>query len=261
MKYSSLVFADTVITAGLLESTGENNRIHLSQETADLLLTASKGHWIEERKDKINLKGKDELRTYWLTYSGQSSSGRSRSSGSAADDPQTAIDEHDLVLPIRGMANPFDSKTQRLVEWNTDVLSRLLKDVVASRLSRESYRAEGVSNDSVHGLVKQENATVLDEVVEIISLPEFDVQGAGTRVDASNMDLSDPVKQQLRDYITIIASMYRYVQSRERPTTAAVNISQRLGDSVPSFLTFAAATIHFTTLSMPHTLRCPWSSF
>jgi hypothetical protein len=210
------LFGDTVITAGLIESTGERNRIHLSQETADLLIASGKGHWVEERKEKIHAKkGKDELQTYWLTYRGHSASSQSKSSGSC-DDEQIAAGDNDHALAIPTLS-PFDSKTQRLVEWNTDVLSRLLKDVVASRLSRESYRAEGLPEDSDHRLVRHENGTVLDEVVEIISLPEFDIRGATARVDSSSMELSDKVKQQLRDYITIIASMYRYVHGACRP--------------------------------------------
>jgi hypothetical protein len=205
------LFGDTVITAGLIESTGERNRIHLSQETAELLIVSGKGHWVEERTEKIHTKkGKDLLQTYWLTYRGHSASGQSKSSGSSDEDGHTAAGEHDYALPLPAV-NPFDSKTQRLVEWTTDVLSRLLKDVVASRLSRESYRAEGLPKESDHRIVRHETWTVLEEVVEIISLPEFDVRGATARVDACNMELSDKVKQQLRDYVTIIASMYRYV--------------------------------------------------
>lgn len=205
---------DTVNTAGFIEGTGERNRIHVSQETADLLATVGKGHWVEERKEKIHVKGKDELQTYWLIFRG-SPSGQSRSSSSGADATDNVVDENFNSGSPTNMVNPFDSKTQRLVEWNTDVLSRLLKEVVASRLSRESYRVEGMPNDTVHGLAKEESMTVLDEVVEIIHLPDFDVQGVNRRVDASNMELSDKVKQQLRDFITIIASMYRYVTDVE----------------------------------------------
>ena len=48
-----------------MESTGLRNKIHISQETADLLREAGKGHWIEERKDIVVAKGKGALQTYW----------------------------------------------------------------------------------------------------------------------------------------------------------------------------------------------------
>ena len=39
-------------------STGEKNRIHISQETSDLLIQAGKRHWVVTRKDKVVAKGK-----------------------------------------------------------------------------------------------------------------------------------------------------------------------------------------------------------
>jgi hypothetical protein len=41
-----------------MESTGVPNRIHLSQSTADLLVEASKGHWVKPREDLVTAKGK-----------------------------------------------------------------------------------------------------------------------------------------------------------------------------------------------------------
>jgi class 3 adenylate cyclase len=52
-----------VNTASRMESTGEAGRIHMSQETADLLIEANKASWIEKRKDVISAKGKGELQT------------------------------------------------------------------------------------------------------------------------------------------------------------------------------------------------------
>lgn len=200
-----------------MESTGERNRIHLSQETADLLVAAGKGHWIEERKGKIHAKGKGELQTYWLTLHLQSgSSNKSGSTHSSEERDEASVGETDdkKLLPYLSKSvsvpnSPFDDKTQRLVEWNTDVLARLLKLVVARRLTSEAIRVEGLPEDSVHGSMKNELKSVLDEVVEIIHLPEFDVRSARGKVDAEKIELGDSVLQQLRDYVTIIASMYR----------------------------------------------------
>lgn len=41
--------------------------IHVSQETADLILATSKRHWVKLRDDKIVAKGKGELQTYWVS--------------------------------------------------------------------------------------------------------------------------------------------------------------------------------------------------
>jgi hypothetical protein len=41
-----------------MESTGVPNQIHLSQTTADLLIEASKVHWLKPRDELVSAKGK-----------------------------------------------------------------------------------------------------------------------------------------------------------------------------------------------------------
>ena len=43
-----------------MESTGQRDKIQVSQETADLLLGAGKTHWVTQREDKVIAKGKGE---------------------------------------------------------------------------------------------------------------------------------------------------------------------------------------------------------
>ena len=65
------LFGDTVNVTSRMESTGKPGKIQLSQQTADILKTAGKGHWIRPREEAIVAKGKGELLTYWLeVYSG-----------------------------------------------------------------------------------------------------------------------------------------------------------------------------------------------
>ena len=52
------LFGDTVNTAARIESTGQRGRIHLSQETADLIMAAQKAHWVQPREDRVTAKGK-----------------------------------------------------------------------------------------------------------------------------------------------------------------------------------------------------------
>jgi hypothetical protein len=49
-----------------MESNGLESCIHASQETADILTSLGKGHWVHPREDKIHAKGKGELQTYWI---------------------------------------------------------------------------------------------------------------------------------------------------------------------------------------------------
>lgn len=48
-------------TASRMESTGQRGKIQLSQETADLLVSAGKTEWLSLREDKVVAKGKGEM--------------------------------------------------------------------------------------------------------------------------------------------------------------------------------------------------------
>jgi class 3 adenylate cyclase len=62
------LFGDTVNTASRMESTGEKNRIQVSEYTADLITQAGKGHWLIPREDVVEAKGKGMMKTFWLVY-------------------------------------------------------------------------------------------------------------------------------------------------------------------------------------------------
>jgi class 3 adenylate cyclase len=57
-------------TASRIESNGMPNRIHVSQECADLLILAGKTKWLTTREGGIAAKGKGILQTYWLSLGG-----------------------------------------------------------------------------------------------------------------------------------------------------------------------------------------------
>lgn len=47
-----------VNTAARMESNGERGKIHVSQQTADLLFQHGRAHWVHVRDDKVHAKGK-----------------------------------------------------------------------------------------------------------------------------------------------------------------------------------------------------------
>ena len=60
------LFGDTVNTASRMETTGERNRIQLSEQTAHILIAHGRGSWLQPREDKVEAKGKGTLSTFWL---------------------------------------------------------------------------------------------------------------------------------------------------------------------------------------------------
>lgn len=60
------LFGDTINTASRMESTGQANKIQVSEETAELLREDGFDDWLVPREGLVKAKGKGELKTYWL---------------------------------------------------------------------------------------------------------------------------------------------------------------------------------------------------
>lgn len=198
------LFGDTMNTTARIESTGIRGRVQISQETANRLAEAGKDNWFVARDSQVHAKGKGDLQTYLLTVGSNDKNETSSATGSHV--PEKI---EDIKLENEQAHNEMvnSEKTMRLVRWNVDVLLRLLKQVVATRnacAARESedkdastpFKAQSVSDGQ----------TVLDEVKEIISLPDF-AQGAG-KIDVNKVELDVAAEEQCLEYVQNIAMMY-----------------------------------------------------
>lgn len=193
------LFGDTMNTASRMESNGESGRIHVSQETADLLIAAGKSSWLDPREDKIKAKGKGEMQTYWVSAE---KARRRNSSG----DLNSASSESDSASELRTPLVVGADKVTRLVEWNADILVQLLKQVVAHRIARNEkpYGSPNWEPISIRG---EHGSTVLEEARDIISLPKFDAEAA-LRLEAQDpVELDQKVVDQLYDFVANIAIM------------------------------------------------------
>lgn len=185
------LFGDTVNTASRMESTGKVNRIQVSQTTADLLRIAKKSHWLRARDEKVEAKGKGSMSTYWIFVSSEISI------CGTTDLTKSTMSDDDFDASTR-----LTKKMEGLINWNIEVLERLLKKTIARRrtLKRNSF-------SSVEWSTTSKKATVLDEVKEVIKLPEYDSKYAAFNEDVSVI-LSPEVRSQLREYVTVIALLY-----------------------------------------------------
>jgi hypothetical protein len=137
-----------------MESTGSINKIHLSKETAELLIGAGKAHWVMSREDLVEAKGKGRLQTFWLkpkvgsdtnknstTVSENSEDPRSETGSSICDDRDLTNDLETIeeikeyqsaastekkrrsarVSEVAFGENGVRQRSDRLVDWNVEV--------------------------------------------------------------------------------------------------------------------------------------------
>jgi hypothetical protein len=109
------------------------------------------------------------------------------------------------------------TKTQRLVEWNVEVLSKLLQQMLAAR-SESHTEQSGEKSDLSQaeeefkmGSFKKDgsSATVLDEFKEIITMPLVGADDLKKRNDPDSVILPIAAVSQLRDFLSLVAEMYR----------------------------------------------------
>lgn len=200
-------------TASRMETTGRTNCIQISQTTADLLKEGGFANMIVPRRENIFVKGKGEMQTYWL----RSYSKRVRATDSSrqieltsceetAEDSFSSSDnngiENDLLFDMNGVESM--NKTQRLVEWNVEVLSSLLHQIVRSRGgSRKSIKPLRVVEANIGS-----GQTILEEFVPIIHLKRADSDVLHRPQRSNSIEVGNDIKSELRSFLSKIAEMY-----------------------------------------------------
>ena len=102
-------------------------------------------------------------------------------------------------------------RNQRLIDWNTQTLSTLLKKIVARRevlkSQTEPYgKASSSKRLDSSVFTTHHSGDFFDDVKEIIELPAF--QSSAEERDPNSINLDSKIHQQLEDYVTCISSMY-----------------------------------------------------
>jgi class 3 adenylate cyclase len=216
------LFGDTVNTAARIEATGRRNKIHLSEETADLLTVAGKAHWLRRREQLVTAKGKGKLQTYWLMtkeegrWEAAVDYGCNRdvleSKSSEVNALPNEITQASLNLrtssytDIEALLSP---KMRRLCEWNVDVLVRVLKRIVAHRNASSIHFNNCDEELTTREAEIRSRFIVLDELVEILPLPGFDQRVYKILQNPKEIVLPEAVVEQIRLYVACIAAMYR----------------------------------------------------
>lgn len=96
---------------------------------------------------------------------------------------------------------------QRLVDWNVEVLSGLLRKIIARReaLAKQTKALSTADIKSSSG----KYSMVLDEAKDVISLPEFNGDAIKKQVDPDSVRLDPAVVEEMRRLVAKIAEGYR----------------------------------------------------
>ena len=149
--------------------------------------------------------GKGLMQTYWVEP--VSASRKKKTSKSS-----TAFSGDERLQSSSQNLNSSESRNERLADWIEQVMERLIKNIVARRNAMKSkIRNIGViTSGEYFTLASSDRGTVLDEVREIVELPEFDPETLHNQEDPDSVTLGANVKKQLHSYVMSIASMYNH---------------------------------------------------
>ena len=173
------------------------------------------------------------------------------------------------------MREAEEETNRRIASWTVEVLSCLLKEIEARRRAnmREVKKGRAVKanadafdmrnlNFAVGSLQKgpskkdtseywekklrkiqrKKGTTVIDEVKEIIMLPEFNAEVAKKEKKEGEIQLSEQVTEELFDYVHTIASMYN--TNRKSLKASPATLGYCIMGFGPHLLSFSQ---HFTT--------------
>lgn len=288
------LFGDTMNTAARMESLSLPNSIQVSQTTASLLISIGKQHWLTPRDVMVEAKGKGTLQTYWLrpTKRYSSISGHSDNSpygnNHASSLTALSISSNSESMPANRLFPKTETKSKRknssarrivpgesiliagerrenLIKWNVEVLIKSLQKVVAMRHQESSSVRRKRRKNDAFASSKCQSGTPIEELTDIIELPEFNSKNARQTAGLWKMDAI--VEAQLLDYVTKIASMYRNnpfhnFEHASHVTMSAsklmnrimvpedVNYDQGAGDTQRKHIAKLAESVHTSTFGI-----------
>jgi hypothetical protein len=112
-------------------------------------------------------------------------------------------------------------RIRRLVDWNVDVLKRLLKQIVARRnaMDKPTYELNHPMMMKLEVNIGSDTY-VLNEVTEIVKLPGYQI--IKDMENPNKVELPEGTEAQLRLYVASIAALHRYVLVKSHFSVATV---------------------------------------
>lgn len=190
-------------TASRMESTGRINRIQATESTAIEIRKHKKGHWLRSREDQVEAKGKGKLTTFWVNPNDRTNSSvESETDSGSTPDLNSEAPQNEKM------------RMDRLVDWNVEVLARLLCSIEAQRLTclkaglsvKETTGTLDTGRDELTSSLNDPKNLIIDEVKEIVPMAKF-FQTQVT-VDPNSIELDPKVLSELKEYVVSIANVY-----------------------------------------------------
>jgi class 3 adenylate cyclase len=196
------LFGSTVNTPACMERAGCPNYIHASKEVVQLLQKAKKDHWITPRQDKVSIKGKGMLQTYWV-YPKKLHDRNTVTNATSSTHSENREEYEELLHPLSTGLHPICpskerqdadqlERNQQMVEWNVEVLYLLLEKLVQTR-SSPLDTSKLVNIESTVGTDNQfSSGLVIKEMTDIIHIPCFD--------EAAHLNVKNQIKSSCQEY-------------------------------------------------------------
>jgi 3'5'-cyclic nucleotide phosphodiesterase len=163
-----------------------------------LLFKAGKSHWVQDRDDSVDVKGKGIINTFWLSRDSKTVRLPIENNNVLCEESQQAHDHESNIEAVKKI-----KQTGILVDWICELVFLQMEKLVCIRRKSSSTKRKKLSRCGAAVSVK----TPLDEVVEVIEIPKY-IDLACERSHADPIEIDPIVKAQLKDYISVVASMY-----------------------------------------------------
>jgi hypothetical protein len=146
------------------------------------------------------------MNTYWLGVN-RGPGSVSFSTGTHSSASEGSYGKQEMILPEtpqRG-TGVLSTESSRLVDWNVEILTKVLKQIIARRevlgVQRESLPRE-------MELEQSDDTDVRHRVAEVMDLPPFDHRLASLSAKANSIKLPAAVEAQLHLFVEEVAKLY-----------------------------------------------------
>ena len=240
------LFGDTMNTAARMEQTGKPGSIQVSRDTADLLCAAGKESWVEPRNGTVDVKGKGQMQTFWLHLAANTKTKKSDSDAASMNELSSSDSKGVVAGPVEGSGMAMElstGKLHRLVSWNVDVMSRLLRQIIARRELLGDQENSLLTKDGYDPM----GEGVLSEVSEIIRLPSHNISLNDVIARAESTDLPKEIRESLHNLVASLAALYHNnpFHNFEHASHVTMSVTKLLSRIVaPSDLNAGASTLH-----------------